>query len=32
MLHPGIDLLSAFPKEEYDVFRQLVMSLILATG
>mmetsp|Transcript_36321 Transcript_36321/g.58576 ORF Transcript_36321/g.58576 Transcript_36321/m.58576 type:complete len:859 (+) Transcript_36321:178-2754(+) len=31
MLHPGIDLLSAFSKDEYDAFRQLVMSLILAT-
>lgn len=31
MLHPGIDLLSAFSKDQYDAFRQLVMSLILAT-
>jgi hypothetical protein len=31
MLHPAIDLLAVFSKEEYDAFRQQVMSLILAT-
>ena len=31
MLHPGIDLLAVFSKEEYDAFRHQVMSLILAT-
>jgi len=31
MLHPGIDLLSAFSKDEYDAFRQLVSSLLIYT-
>jgi len=28
MLHPGIDLLSAFSKDEYDAFRQLVGAIL----
>lgn len=32
LLHPGVDMLSCFDKQQYDDFRHLVMELILATG
>merc|ERR1719183_1313885 len=31
MLHPSIDLLQSFSRDQYDALRQLVMTLILAT-